>query len=473
MTLDDLIVSLRGENARDLEKRAEHTNALASLRSAEAKGEAVDETAVTKLRSKKDKLDSQVAMRSARISQLEADKASDALATEMQNRVAAPAKAYDEVARVGAEERTYHPGNDPKGKHFMADLASSTLGDMDARDRQNRHRAEERVERKGWNDRATSTGSFVGLTVPQYLTDFFAPNAKAMRPFIQACRQMDLPSQGMVINISRITTGAAADVQAPQNNQVANQDLSDTLLTIPVQTLAAQQVMSRQAIERSTGAEEVTLDDMMRTYYTKQDNLILNQAVSGLTNRANNIDFVTAGKTVGGLYAKVLQARSQVESVLLDVQEGDQLTVMHSRRWAAINSASGTSFPFLSQAPNSRYLTAGEDLVANYGPGYRGNFAGLNIIVDNNVTTSNALDSATGEDEIFVVNRRECIVWEDPTAPVMIRAEQTNAASLGVLFVLYGYWGYTFDRYQVGGFSAHQKISGSALTAPVFDGTGF
>lgn len=471
MTIDDLIVSLRGENAKDMEKRADHTNSLATLRSAESRGESVDAEAVEKLRSKKAKIDTAVAMRDARISQLEADKASDAAAHEMQSRIAERAPvAYDQVGRVTKEERTYHPGNDPKGKHFLSDVAGAQLGDWVARERVQKHMVEERAERKGpWQERATSTGSFVGLTVPQYLTDFYAPNAKAMRPFIEASRKMDLPSQGMVVNISRITTPNSADVQLPQNSAVATQDMADTLLTIPVQTLATQATMSRQAIERSTGAEEVTLDDMMRTLYTKQDNLYINQAATGATNRFNPITYAAVGSATK-TYAALLQARSQLESVLLDVQEGDQLVVMHSRRWGAVNSASGTSFPFLSQMPNSRYLTAGEDNVSNYGPGYRGNFAGLNIIVDNNVPTN--LGGGTNQDEIYVVNRRECIVWEDPSAPVMIRAEQTNAASLGVLFVLYTYWAYTFDRYQSGGFAAHQKVSGTALVTPVFDGTG-
>lgn len=470
MTITDLINSLRGENAKDMEKRGAHTDALSTLRSAEARGETVDEAGVEKLRAKKAKIDAAVEMRNARISQLEADMASDALATEMQSRMVAPAKpAYDQVGRVSAEERSYHKGNDPKGKGFLSDVAAAQLGSWEAREKLQRHMVEERTERKGaWQERATSTGSFVGLTVPQYLTDFYAPNAKAMRPFVEASRKMDLPSQGMVVNISRITTGDVADVQLPQNAAVAGQDIADTLLTIPVQTLATQQTMSRQAIERSTGAEEVTLDDMMRTLYTKQDNLFINQAVSGATNRFNPVAYATPGSSA--LYAAMLNARSNVEGVLLDVQEGDQLAIMHSRRWASINSGVGANFPFLSQQPNSRYLTAGEDLVANYGPGYRGNYAGLNVITDNNIPTN--LGTGANQDEVYVVNRRECIVWEDPSAPVMIRAEQTNAASLGVLFVMYTYWAYTFDRYQAGGFSAHQKISGAGLVTPAFLGAG-
>lgn len=477
ITLDDLISSLRSANAADLEARAAHSNKLADMRSAEVRGEVVLESDVEKLRGEKSKIDAAVALRSARITQLEADKASDAAALAMsaEVRASAPKVAYDQVARTGAEPRTYSRENDRTGQTFIADVAASALGDWQAREKLGRHMVEERMERKGeWQNRATSTGSFVGLTVPQYLTDFYAPNAKANRPFIEAARKLSLPEKGMTVNISRITTGSDANIQASQNSAVTEQNIADTLLTIPVQTVAAQQTMSRQAIERSTGAEDVTMDDMMRQYYTRQDNLFINQATTGLTNRATVVANSTApsgAQTAASvLYAKILAARAGLESILLDTQEGDQLLVMHARRWAAINSASGTVFPFLSQAPNSRYLSAGEDFVDNYGPGFRGTFAGLNVIVDNNIATN--LGGGTNQDEVYVVNRRECIVWEDPSAPVMIRAEQTNAGSLGVLFVMYGYMAYTFDRYQAAGQSAQQKISGTQMIPPVFDGSG-
>lgn len=476
MTLDDLISSLRSANAADLEARADHSNKLAEMRSAEVRGEVVLESDVEKLRGEKSKIDAAVALRSARITQLEADKASDAAALAMSAdvRAAAPKVAYDQVARTGAEPRTYNAENDRNGRTFIADVAASALGDWQAREKLGRHMTEERMERKGqWQDRATSTGSFVGLTVPQYLTDFYAPNAKANRPFIEAVRKLALPEKGMTVNISRITTGSSADIQnnagtPAQNFAVSETNIADTLLTIPVQTVAAQQTMSRQAIERSTGAEDVTMDDMMRAYYTKQDALFINQATTGLSARATVVAYTTPGSA--NLYGAMMNARSNVESILLDTQEGDQLVVMHSRRWASINSGVGPNFPFLSQQPNSRYLTAGEDYVQNYGPGYRGNYAGLNVIVDNNIVTN--LGGGTNQDEVYVVNRRECILWEDPSAPVLIRAEQTNAASLGVLFVMYGYMAYTFDRYQAAGQSAQQKISGTGLVTPAFAGAG-
>jgi hypothetical protein len=66
------------------------------------------------------------------------------------------------------------------------------------------------------------------------------------------------------------------------------------------------------------------------------------------------------------------------------------------------------------------------------------------VVVDNNLSTT---VGAGTEDEIFVTASSECHLWEDPAAPVFIRAEQPAAANLGVLLVVYGYFAYTFARY--------------------------
>ena len=98
-----------------------------------------------------------------------------------------------------------------------------------------------------------------------------------------------------------------------------------------------------------------------------------------------------------------------------------------------------------------------------YNDGVRGTLPlGLSVVVDNNIGTT--LGAGT-EDEIYVVPATECHLWEDLNGePTFIRAEQTNAASLGVLLVAYSYFAYTFARYTGG----TQKISGTGLIAPVF-----
>ncbi len=85
-------------------------------------------------------------------------------------------RAYDQVARVGAEERTYHKGNDRTGGQFIRDIAKQFLyRDPESEYRLVHHMQEERVERAQYLQRAVGTGAFVGLTVPQYLTDMYAP----------------------------------------------------------------------------------------------------------------------------------------------------------------------------------------------------------------------------------------------------------------------------------------------------------
>jgi len=73
-------------------------------------------------------------------------------------------------------------------------------------------------------------------------------------------------------------------------------------------------------------------------------------------------------------------------------------------------------------------------------------------------------DGRRVELEIYTVAKDECHLWEDPSAPMFIRAEQPAAATLGVLLVVYSYFSYTMARYT----NAVGKITGSGLIAPTF-----
>ncbi len=372
-------------------------------------------------------------------------------------------RAYDQVHRVAGEERTYHHGSDRNGEQFLRDVSRNFLfGDIESRERLARHMQEERVERGGTLDtRAVGTGAFSGLTIPQYLTDLFAPQAKAGRPFADICRHHDLPEDGMTVNIGRMTTGTSSDTQASENSAVSETDADDTLLTVNVQTNSGQQTMSRQAVERSTGALDITMEDLYRAHDTALDNKLLNQATNGLTNVATAITYTDASPTGPELYPKFQAALSGTEAALLDQATADSLvTIMHSRRWRWLQSQLTTSWPMIGQ-PGLAPQLAGQNLREVYGSGFRGVLPdGSVVIVDNNITTT---AGAGTEDEIYTGSRNEWHLWEDPNAPMLIRAEQTKAATLGVLLVVYSYFAYTHVRY------AHTyKISGTGLIAPTF-----
>lgn len=370
---------------------------------------------------------------------------------------------YDQVARIGTEERTYRPDSDPYGKGFLMDISRQFLfQDVEASSRLSQHMREERVERAEYFQRATGTGNFAGLTIPQYLTDLYAPATAALRPFADACNRHPLPDAGMSVNISRITTASSAALQAAENDAVSETNMDDTLLTIPVQTAAGQQTVSRQAIDRGSGIEDVTMQDLFNRVATVIDSTLLNQATTGLSAVASAVSYTDASPSGAELYPKILGAAAGVEAALLAMGKPN-IAVMHSRRWYWLTSQMSATWPMVNWT-NLPVQAAGiANAGSSYNSGARGVLpCGLEVIVDNNIATN--LGTGTNEDELYVVPSSECHLWEDPKAPMFIRAEQTKAANLGVLLVAYSYFAYTFGRYSNG----MQKVSGTGMVTPTF-----
>jgi hypothetical protein len=306
--------------------------------------------------------------------------------------------------------------------------------------------------------RAVGTGAFTGLTVPQYLTDLYAPATATLRPLANNMNQHPLPPSGMTLNISRITTPTSVALQSTENAAVSETNLDDTLLTINVQTAAGQQTVSRQAIERGTGVEDVTLEDLFRRAASTLDATIITQASTGLEAVAQGTTYTSASPTAAEFWPFIFQAQSKLESALLG-QAVPDLVVMHSRRWNWLCSQVGTSWPFLSAANNP--TQSGGVIVSNdYATtGIRGVLSnGLKVIVDNNVSTT----VSSTQDEVFVCASGELHLWEDANAPLLIRAEQPGAANLSVLLVVYQYFGYTASRYG----NNPGRITGTGLAAP-------
>lgn len=460
-TLADLIANAEEELRKAIAARNAAQDALVALRA----DPNLTEEAVAERAAARDAADAEVTRCQKRLDELLAEQKRDEEIAALAARVspAAPRPAYDRVARVGAEERTYRPDQDPRGAQFERDVvAAAFLGDYEARDRLARHMQEERKLR-GDQLRAAGTSAFSGLVVPQYLTDLYAPAAAAGRPFADAIRQHTLPAQGMTVEIARITTSSTVDEQTTQNSEVANQDMDDTPLSIPVQTNSGQQTVSRQAIERGAGVEPVVLDDLFRRYATSLDSKLLNQATRGLTNVATPVTYTSATPKATELYPKIVEGLAGVEAALLDQASGENIAVMHSRRWYWLQNAMSSTYPLITQ-PGIVAQTLGANYATAYGRGVRGILPnGTPVIVDNNIATN--LGADTNEDEIYLVDRMECHLWEDPNAPMYIRAEQAKASSLGVLLVVYGYFAFTFER------QPHaRKVSGTGLVAPTFTG---
>lgn len=466
--MSDLIAAAEQRMGVALSERAAKQDVLLSMRAAVEAGDAtITDDQITAAIASRDAADAAIKAAEAKVAELRAEQAEDERIAKLMSQVhdTGVKRAYDEVARVGAEKRTYTPEAErAEGVHFLRDFLSSTFaGDFEARDRLARHMREERVERAHYFQRDVGTGAFAGLTVPQYLVDLVAPLARAGRPLADNCRRLDLPASGMTVNISRVTTGTSAAIQAAEAGAVSETDIDDTLLTVNVRTIAGQQDISFQALQRSVGAEQVILEDLVRAYHTALDNGIINSDGTlgthlGIlsTPSISTATYTDATPTVAEALGSLYEIQSTIESAVF---RSPTHLVMHPRRWAWFRAGIGSDAALLSQGSAYPALTWGVSGSKEYGPGVRGDLAGLPVIVDANIPTTLAPGT---EDTILAVNAEELFLWEDPGAPLFIRADQPGAGNLMSKLVVYGFSAFTAGRYP----AAHGSIQGTGLIAP-------
>lgn len=395
-----------------------------------------------------------------KIEKLTAQADADKKAAEARAKVASVATPKASPTIVTREARTYTPES---GNSFIMDAYRAQFkSDYSAQDRLARHQREEEIER-----RDVGTGAFAGLVIPQYLVDLAAPLARAGRPFADfGTTKHGLPEAGMTLNISRGTTGSAAAAQDPQNNAVQETDMDDTLLTIDVITVAGQQDVSRQAIERGSGIDAFVVADLIRAWQTKLDDLILNGAGSsgeptGLRGAGGNaVTFTSTAPTVALLYPKLADA---IQKIQTNAFVNPTHWLMHPRRLAFFLAAVDSSNrPLVVPAAGGPMNAVGSGTgVAGYGnSGYQ--MLGLPIITDANITTTQG--TGTNQDEIYCITAGENHLWEQPGSPFALRYDATGAGSLTIKTVVYGYSAFTAGRYPL----ANSIISGTGLTAPTF-----
>ena len=398
----------------------------------------------------------------SKIEKLTAQAAADAKASEARAAVADVVMPKVGGATVTREARTYTADN--ADVSFVKDaFAAKFSNDYAAQERLARHTKEEEVER-----RSVGTGNFAGLVIPQYLVDLAAPLARAGRPTADfATNKMLLPPAGMTLNISRMTTGTSTAVQAAENDAVSNTNADDTLLTVNVRTIAGQQDISKQAIERGTGIDQFIIQDLIRGWHTTLDNQILNGTgaggqIQGLdgTSGTNVVTFTSAAPTVELLYPKLADAYQQIQT---DAFMNPTHWVMHPRRLAFLLAAVDGSgrplvVPTLNGPMNSVATGAGQAYYGN--SGY--SMMGLPIVADANVRTD--AGAGANEDRIYCVTAPEFHLWEQAGSPFALNFDATGAGSLTIKSVVYGYAAATAGRYP-GAFSI---VEGTGLVAPTF-----
>lgn len=454
------------------EKYKERTSVVDQLK--ELRGQdAPDEDDVTAKLNERAAIDGELESMEARAADLRAeiaeDEAAEARAAENKPGAELPDDGSEarEVTRVTGEESVYRKDQDPKGKAFMRDLAQSFLGNTEARarlEKSTRQVIDARADAgKPVSERIVSTANVSGFAIPEYLTDLFAPEAKegAQLANKDNMTMHDLPETGMVAYLPKVTTGTSVDEQASEGTDVDETDFDDELITVPIYTVAGSQSVSRQVIDRAPDAVDGMLGDLVREYYTDGDRKAILRASTGLLAAGTAVTYTDADPTAVELYAKILQGISGVEEALLDqTVDGDIRVLMRRNRWRWLMNQFIDTHPFIS----GRNVGAqGQGTSTGSLKGVRGYLPSDDpVITDGNLPAN--LGTGTNEDRVAVYSKKEAHLWQDPSAPLMIRAEQTQSKKLMVDFVVYGYQATCWDRYD----GAVQVIGGTGLVTPTF-----
>lgn len=389
---------------------------------------------------------------------------------ELDKRETAAAEARKETGNAGKSAGNAHVTDEPEvyvrgGEHSWVQDAYTAFreGNRVAMERLERHANVVKTEK-----RDVGTATFGGLIPPKYLEDLFAPNVRAGRPTANAVMNLPLPDTGMSFVIPRGTTPTAVAVQATENTAVQETDFAETDLTITVTTIAGQQDMSRQSVERGSGLDQIVFADLSADYAVKLNQQVLygtgaNNQVLGIlrTSGINAVAYTDATPTVGEIYAKIADAIQQIVTNRYLPPTG---IVMHPRRWAWFTAAlDSTGRPLVTNTAPSNPAGVGD--AAAYGQ-VVGSIQGLPVITDASIPTTYTAGTITGgtEDVIVVARFPDLLLWENAPVPRQLRFEETAAGSLSIKLVCYGYAAFTAARYP----KSVATITGTGTAPPTF-----
>ncbi len=360
----------------------------------------------------------------------------------------------------------YNVERDRTGERsYFRDLFQATQGgDVNARARIEQFQAEER---------AVSSSGFAGLVVPQYLVDQAALIARTGRPVAESVQHLPIPDQGATFQVPQGTTGASAAVQASENSAVSSTDEVWGNIAVPVATIAGQQDVSRQSLERGTpGLDSLVYQDLIGAYFAAQEAQVLSGSGSsgqmlGILNTSgvNQATAFTAAVTATTFQTKVA---GQVSAVASNRLQSPTHIAMHPRRWAWLLSQTDSSGrPLVTAELNgpTNAVSVGDGAHA-YGvtDSY---FQGLRVVVSAQLPTA----VGTGpEDQVIVYRASDLLLWQDGDGtPRELRFEQTLGGSLTVKLVAYGYSAFTAARFpKAVGVVGGNAAAGFGLVAPTF-----
>jgi len=343
------------------------------------------------------------------------------------------------------------PHKNPESPSFFKDLRDSRLGSRDAADRLSRNQEARASENRAISTTAGAGGQFAP---PAWLVDEFVNLARPGRVTADLLNKQPLPSGVSSINLPKITGGSTTAVQATQNTQISNTDLTTASVSSGISTITGQQIVSLQLMAQSgVPFDRIILADLAFDYARALDlQVITGSGVSGqlrgLENGASvgattfttaTPKFIDGTTAANSLYNKLIAAINTVNTTRYLPATA---IVMSPTRWSWILEALDTTTRPLILTSGGSFNSPGlsTDPVAQ---GAVGSLLSLPVFTDNNVPSNKG--AGANQDEIYVLRGPDVFLYESELQ--MESFEATYANQNSVLFRALGYSAMIPDRY--------------------------
>jgi HK97 family phage major capsid protein len=365
------------------------------------------------------------------------------------------------AAYAGVRQSSHYGGvYGPESRSsYVADIVAAARGmaDMDARQPLEAHAMEQR-------DLSRADGAGGLFVPPAWLINEFVGVPRPGRVTADLLTRRDLPPGTDSINVPKLVTGTSTAIQPADNDPVQEVDLTDSVLTAPVRTIAGQQDVALQLLDQSpVNFDEIVLRDLLADYAQKLNVQVLSGSGTagqhtGLRNVSGSetVTFTSASPTVPELVKRIADASQRISSA---IYASPNAVVMHPRRWAWVTSQTdSTGRPYV--VPASAGPSNAPGLVgAAAAEGRVGELAGLPVYVDGSLPTN--LGAGVNEDLVLVLNTAETYLYES-TIRTRVMPE-TLSGTLTVRIQLYAYSAIATRQGK-----SVAKIGGTGLVPPLF-----
>ena len=367
-----------------------------------------------------------------------------------------------------AEEKTYRPDN-MREANFWADLTEVGRGNTAVHDRlsRNAEQAYEYYETTRGRDyarelRDMGTGSTAGAEFmpPLYLADLWVHPNMAGRPFADALPKYPLPPTGIAISIPKLSSGISVAARASGGN-VSETDGVTATISHDVNEYAGLVDIDRIAVMRSDpGLQDVLTRTLVRRYNVALDTDLLSGSGTaphhtGIDNIGTGLNTVTwtQGTPTPALFlSQIYKGISQIDTNRLE--ETPDLIVMHGRRMAWGAQPDASTFPLVQQS--GLFHTAGTQ-----DGGFIQTLAGLEVLKDNNITTT--AGSSTNADKVYILVSQDFLLAEGPLYAKV--HEGVGSGTGAIRYTVFAHSAFLSKRYPTGAAIS----TGTGLAAPTFD----